>query len=163
MELICISDQKFRKMLLSQFLFALNQVEEFRFQTPDGNFVPPHFHITEVGMVHKHFIDCGGTERKESKVNFQLWSSDDVYHRLQPQKVIDIIRLSQQKIGISDQEIEVEYQGETIGKYSLDFDGSNFILLSKATDCLAKDNCGIPEEHPAAETQGNCAPGSGCC
>ena len=55
-------------MLLSQFLFALNQVEGFRFQTPDGNFVPPHFHITEVGMVKKHFIDCGGTERKERSV-----------------------------------------------------------------------------------------------
>ena len=49
-----------------------------------------------------------GTERKESKVNFQLWSSDDVYHRLKPQKVIDIIRLSQQRIGLSDAEIEVE-------------------------------------------------------
>lgn len=54
---------------------------------------PPHFHITEVGMSHKHFIDCGGTERKETKVNFQLWSSDDIQYRLKPQKVINIIRL----------------------------------------------------------------------
>ena len=74
-------------MLLSQFLLTLNQIEDFRFQTPKGEFVPPHFHITEVGMSHKHFIDCGGTERKETKVNFQLWSSDDIQHRLNPQKV----------------------------------------------------------------------------
>ena len=154
-------------MLLSQFLSALNQVNEFRFQTPDGHFVPPHFHITEVGMIHKHFIDCGGTERKESKVNFQLWSSDDIYHRLQPQKVIDIIRLSQQRIGITDQEIEVEYQGETIGKYSLGFDGANFQLISKATDCLAKDNCGLPESTPSSATsaagESCCDPTAGCC
>ena len=77
--------------------------------------------------------------------------------------MIDIIRLSQQKIGISDEEIEVEYQGETIGKYDLDFDGTNFVLLSKATDCLAKDNCGIPTESIETQAQGNCAPGSGCC
>ncbi len=132
-------------MLLSEFLFALNQVTELRFQLPNGTFVAPHFHITEVGMVHKHFIDCGGTERKESAVNFQLWSSNDLDHRLHPSKVIDIIRLSQQKIGISDEAIEVEYQGETIGKYSLAFDGTNFQLVSKATDCLAKDHCGVPE------------------
>ena len=65
-------------MLLSKFLTSLNQVSSFRFQLPNGEFVPPHFHITEVGMVHKQFIDCGGTVRKESVVNFQLWSSDDV-------------------------------------------------------------------------------------
>lgn len=151
-------------MLLSQFLFALNQIEEFRFQTPEGSFVPPHFHITEVGMVHKHFIDCGGTERKESNVNFQLWSSDDVYHRLQPQKVIDIIRLSQQRVGITDEEIEVEYQGETIGKYGLDFDGTNFILVNKATDCLAKDSCGIPETKVDSNANESCCdPAAGCC
>ncbi len=115
-------------MLLSQFLFALNQVETVHFITPTGARVPSHFHITEVGQIQKHFIDCGGTERKENKVNFQLWSSDDVDHRLQPQKIIDIIRLSQQRIGISDHAIEVEYQGETIGKYGLDFDGTNFIF-----------------------------------
>ena len=154
-------------MILSEFLFALNQVNAFRFQLPNGAFVPPHFHITEVGMVHKYFIDCGGTERKESVVNFQLWSSDDVDHRLQPSKVIDIIRLSQQKIGISDEAIEVEYQGETIGKYSLAFDGINFQLLSKATDCLAKDNCGLPESTPisAVSSSGEscCDPAAGCC
>lgn len=151
-------------MLLSQFLLALNQVEDFRFETPNGEFVPPHFHITEVGMSHKHFIDCGGTERKESKVNFQLWSSDDVQHRLKPQKVIDIIRLSQQKIGVSDAEIEVEYQGTTIEKYALGFDGSNFQLLSKQTDCLAKDNCGIPGKQPQnCESSFCCDPAADCC
>lgn len=93
-------------MLLSEFLSALNQVSEFRFQQPNGDFVPNHFHITEVGRVHKHFIDCGGTERKESVVNFQLWSSDDVQHRLSPQKVIQIINLSQERIGILDEEID---------------------------------------------------------
>jgi len=154
-------------MLLSKFLTSLNQVSSFRFQLPNGEFVPPHFHITEVGMVHKQFIDCGGTVRKESVVNFQLWSSDDVHHRLKPQKVIDIIRLSQQKIGISDEEIEVEYQGETIGKYGLGFDGENFQLLVKQTDCLAKDNCGIPESDQTKDktmtAENRCDPSAGCC
>jgi hypothetical protein len=154
-------------MLLSEFLFALNQVSEFRFQQPNNDLVPPHFHITEVGMVHKHFIDCGGKERKESVVNFQLWSSDDIQHRLNPQKVLQIIHLSQQRISLSDEQIEIEYQGETIGKYGLGFDGTNFQLINKETDCLAKDNCGIPESNPKTVTttkeKNSCAPASGCC
>ena len=151
-------------MLLSQFLLTLNQIEDFRFQTPNGEFFPPHFHITEVGMSHKHFIDCGGTERKETKVNFQLWSSDDIQHRLKPQKVIDIIRLSQQRIGVSDAEIEVEYQGITIEKYALGFDGSNFQLLPQQTDCLAKDNFGVPGKQPQTnESSSCCDPAAGCC
>jgi len=154
-------------MVLSEFLFALNQTTSFRFQLPNGDFVPPHFHITEVGMVHKHFIDCGGTERKESVVNFQLWSSDDIQHRLDPQKVIQIIGLCQQRIGLVDTEIEVEHQGETIWKYGLSFDGSNFQLMTKATDCLAKENCGIPETSTTIKKTNDkescCDPASGCC
>ena len=151
-------------MLLSEFLSALNKVDTLTIKTPNGTEVPAHFHITEVGIVEKHFIDCGGTERKERVVNFQLWSSDDVEHRLYPQKTIDIVRLSQQRLGIGDEEIEVEYQGETIGKFGLDFDGKDFHLVVKHTDCLAKDNCAIPQNEGGAQhTQSACDPTEGCC
>ncbi|MDB3997744.1 DUF6428 family protein [Flavobacteriaceae bacterium] len=64
-------------------------------------------------------------------------------------------------------EIEVEHQGETIGKYGLSFDGSNFQLMTKATDCLAKENCGIPETSTTIEKTNSkescCDPASGCC
>ena len=78
--------------------------------------------------------------------------------------MIDIIRLSQQRIGVSDAAIEVEYQGTTIEKYALGFDGSNFQLLSQQTDCLAKDNCGIPEkQHQSSTSNSCCDPAEGCC
>jgi hypothetical protein len=38
---------------------------------------------------------------------------------------------------IEDHEIEVEYQDITIGKYDLDFNGKNFVLLNKQTAHLA--------------------------
>lgn len=146
-------------MLLSEFLVTLQQVEQLRFKTPDGLFIPAHFHITEVGKVEKHFIDCGGVERKEAVVNFQLWSSTDVDHRLSPQKVRDIVGLAIQKLEIEDQPIEVEYQANTIGKYGISFDGAHFQLTATQTDCLAKSECGLPEP----SEKGNCAPGSNCC
>ena len=156
-------------MKISEIKKHLETAEAVNFQLPTGEFVPEHFHVTEVGLVTKHFIDCGGTERFEKVANFQLWNANDTEHRLKPRKLLDIISLSEQKIGIGDFEIEVEYQTETIGKYNLAFSDNNFVLVAKQTDCLAKENCGIPtakvkinllnlEPQMAA-----CTPGGGCC
>lgn len=155
-------------MKLSEVKLKLEKLEKIAFQLPDGSLVPSHFHVTEVGQVSKHFIDCGGTVRKEEVVNFQLWNANDYDHRLHPEKLIQIIELSEKILDISDQEVEVEYQGETIGKYGLDFDGQNFLLTSKATNCLASDKCGLPSQKPKVRLSNikitnACEPGSGCC
>jgi hypothetical protein len=124
--------------------------------------------VTEVGKVSRHFIDCGGTERHEVVINFQLWTADDYEHRLSTSKLSNIIALSEQTLQLEDAPIEVEYQGNTIGKYDLDFNGTHFLLIPKQTDCLAKDHCGIPEQKPKkrlSELQATscCDPSSGCC
>lgn len=155
-------------MKLSEVKKVLEKLDKIAFQLPDQNLVPNHFHVTEVGEITKRFIDCGGTVRKESVVNFQLWNANDYDHRLHPEKLLKIIEMSQKTLAIDDNEIEVEYQGETIQKFGLDFDGTNFLLTSKHTDCLAKDSCGIPAEKPKVRlsemaTQSCCTPNSGCC
>lgn len=155
-------------MKLSQAKSILNNVKTIGFQLPDGQLVPSHFHVTEVGKITKHFIDCGGTLRDETVANFQLWNADDYDHRLHPEKLLDIIELSEKIIGMEDLEIEVEYQAETIGKYGLEHNGEHFLLVNKQTDCLAKDKCGIPAQKPKVnlseiDNSNSCAPGSGCC
>ncbi|WP_417856953.1 DUF6428 family protein [Xanthomarina gelatinilytica] len=155
-------------MKLSEIKQRLSTLETIAFKLPNGTLVPSHFHVTEVGKIDKHFIDCGGTVRKESVINFQLWEENDYDHRLHPEKLVHIIELSEKVLGLEDLEIEVEYQGETIGKYNLDFDGKHFLLTNKQTDCLAKDKCGIPAEKPKvklAELQNAscCTPESGLC
>jgi hypothetical protein len=132
------------------------------FQLENGTFIPEHFHVTEVGMVTKNFIDCGGIMRNEKIANFQLWNANDFEHRLKPSKLLNIIKLSEQKLCIEDLEIEVEYQSETIGKYGLEFKNNIFVLTNKQTDCLAKDNCGIPQEELQINIT-SCKPGDGCC
>lgn len=150
---------------IKQILPTLNQVA---FRLENGTDVPEHFHVTEVGMISKNFIDCGGVTRHEKVVNFQLWNADDYQHRLKPTKLLNIIKLSEEKLGIENVEIEVEYQTETIGKYDLDFDGNTFVLKNKLTACLAQDACGIPAEtHKNIELSvvqnACCTPNSGCC
>ncbi len=155
-------------MKLSEIKNHLNHLEKISFTLPNGDLVPSHFHVTEVGKVTKNFIDCGGTVRNEEVVNFQLWNANDYDHRLHPEKLVKIIELSEQVLGIPDLDIEVEYQGDTIGKYGLDFDGTSFLLTPMHTDCLAKEMCGIPGVKQRVrlsdlKPKATCEPGSGCC
>lgn len=146
-------------MNISEIKTHLSGLTAISFKLPDGSYLPSHFHVTEVGRVTKHFIDCGGVTRTENAANFQLWEAGDYDHRLAPQKFLHILNLSQKVLGEDDLPIEVEYQQGTIGKFGLDFDGKDFILTPKQTACLAQDKCGIPEKDQTA----CCTPGGGCC
>jgi hypothetical protein len=156
-------------MKLSEIKNALSTLNEVNFELQNGTPVPAHFHVTEVGVITRHFIDCGGVERTEKVANFQLWNAQDIDHRLKPEKLRNIIALSEQKLGLQDYTVEVEYQAETIGRYDVHYNGKSFILLNKHTACLAEDACGIPDAKQKVSLVeiGNsnscCTPGSGCC
>ncbi|MFY0604707.1 MAG: hypothetical protein JXQ93_12260 [Flavobacteriaceae bacterium] len=147
-------------MKLSEIKHHLKNLKTIAFELPDGSLVPSHFHVTEVGQVTKNFLDCGGTIRKENVINFQLWNANDYDHRLHPEKLVHIIDLSEKVLGLEDLDIEVEYQGDTIGKYNLEFNGENFLLTTTNTACLAQEACGIPEVKVETTC---CASNSGCC
>jgi hypothetical protein len=156
-------------MKLSEFKLVLQKIEDINIVLENGKSIPSHFHITEVGQVDKKYIDCGGTIRFERKVGFQLWESTDVWHKLLPLKLLKIIELSESKLGIVDEEIEVEYQAETIGKFGIDFNGKEFILTNKETACLAEDACGIPQKEKSqfveisSMANNCCTPNGSCC
>ena len=156
-------------MKLSEIKAHLAQAESVNFQLENGTPVPEHFHVTEVGVVTKDFIDCGGTVRHEKVANFQLWDANDYEHRLKAGKLLNIISLSEKVLAMEDLEIEVEYQAQTIGKYDLGYDGKNFLLIAKTTACLAPELCGVPEVKQKVQLQNlaasgsTCTPGGGCC
>lgn len=156
-------------MKLSEIKKILETIETVTFELPDGTFVPENFHVTEIGQIDKTFIDYGGTIRKETVVNFQLWDANDFEHRLKPKKLLHIIELSENTLNIEDYEIEVEYQNTTIGKYDLGFDGKNFLLLNKQTACLANEKCGVDTSKEKIkmmnlpDQSNSCIPGGGCC
>lgn len=153
-------------MKIAEMKQSLAGLEAVNFKLPNGTYLPAHFHVTEVGLVTKHFIDCGGVERKETVANFQLWEAGDYDHRLAPQKFLHILNLSERILGSEELDIEVEYQQDTIGKFGLAFDGTDFLLTPKQTACLAQDACGIPSNEQFALPQlqvACCTPGGGCC
>jgi hypothetical protein len=157
-------------MKLSLLKNQLHNINEISILQPNGEAIPAHFHITELGLVTKHFIDCGGTVRMEKTANLQLWIANDTEHRLTPTKLLKIIDLSKPLLGDEDLDVEVEYQTDTISKYGLEIAGNNLVLTTKQTACLAEDACAIPPAKQkiqlanlGAETAACCAPGGSCC
>ena len=152
-------------MNLQELKESLEQLKEVTFVLPNGTLVPPHFHVTEIGKSSKHYVDCGGTVREEEVATFQLWSANDYDHRIQPQKILDIIGIAEETLGLSNLDVEVEYQSDTIGRYGLSSENDRFQLTPTQTDCLAKDKCGIPEEEESilVASSSGCEPSSGCC
>lgn len=157
-------------MKLSDFKEHLSIAKSLNFLQTNGEFVPLHFHITEVGLITKNFIDCGGDVHTDKLANLQIWVANDVHHRLSPNSLLKIIELSNKVLGDEDLEIEVEFQTETIGKYNIEKQDKNFVLIPKQTDCLAKIKCNIPQPKQniklgelTAINEICCKPGSGCC
>ena len=156
-------------MKYSEFKKAIESVNEITILLPDSSIVPQHFHITEVGLINKHFIDCGGTERITKLISFQIWVAEDIIHRITAEKLLKILDASSFITGNADYEIEAEYQTNTIGKYGVSFNGTHFLLENKFTECLAAEACGVESEKykmnlaDIKPTSSCCTPGGGCC
>jgi len=146
-------------MKLSELQSILeSQPDKFpRFILPDGDHVPAHFHLTEVGHVAKNFIDCGGTIRKTESSVLQLWVNDgDADHRLNAGKMARILALGERVLPHYDLEVEVEYDDYAISQFPITgFKTSgnhiDFTMTAKHTDCLAKEKCGVGDNSCACE------------
>ncbi|MCB0733396.1 MAG: hypothetical protein H6608_01275 [Flavobacteriales bacterium] len=147
-------------MTFNQFKSHLENLTDLNITLFDGRNVAPHFHLTELGITERTTVDCGGTLRSERRVVLQLWEANDTAHRLSPQKLLTIANKIQQQLTIGDEELEVEYQNETIGRYAITATASGFELAPLHTDCLASDVCGVTK--PAKE-EASCCGGGGCC
>ena len=160
-------------MKLSTFKNHLSESKILTFMLPEGALIPSYFHITEAGLITKHFIDCGGTIRLEKKVSFQIWTSTDTDHQLETNKLLGIIKKYEQVISTEDLEVEFEYQHDTINKYGLTFNNGYYVLTNTKTACLAEEACGIPGLDTSTNNLGTasiitnqdscCTPNSGCC
>ncbi len=160
-------------MTIKELHKSLESLKDITFKLSNGKLVPKHFHLTEIGLTTKQFIDCGGAIHTQKKANLQLWVSIDIHHRLKADKFQDIIDLSLPLFDGEDIEIEVEFETNTVGKYGLQFNGEYFELTNTKTDCLALDNCGIGGVMKKAKkslkdlgkttAEACCTPGGSCC
>jgi len=140
-------------MTVSEFLAILvaNPGVKMHFMLPDQSFVPAHYHITEIGRVHKDFIDCGGTVRSLTSCMLQIWVATDIDHRLETTKLAKIMEIARPLLKFDDLPVEVEYEDAVVAQYPLGGAevtpaGILFYLGTKHTACLAPEKCGVGGE-----------------
>ena len=132
-------------------------------QLPDGRTVPECFHVTEVGLIEKKFIDCGGKVHATTTCQLQAWIGEDVDHRLSATKLTKILGLSTKIVPTDDIDVEIEYEDEVISQYpiaghEIHEDTLLLRLTVKHTDCLAKELCLLP-----TVSGDSCCGPAGCC
>src|SRR4051794_22931214 len=123
-----------------------------RFMLPDGDFIPSHAHVTEVGHVVKHFIDCGGGAGKSEAALLQTHVGNDADHRLNSGRFAKILQLGERVLPHDQLEVEIEYDCCVVAQYPIAevrLAGPHLdVLLGKRrTQCLAQERekaAGIP-------------------
>ena len=136
--------------------------QNVHFVLPTGLEIPAAFHVTEVGQVSKVFVDCGGRVHSDLKCVLQTWIGSDGDHRLSAEKLDRILDLGRAVVTTDALDVEVEYEDATISQYPIAGWTSRgealvFDLVSKHTDCLAKERC-LPTAGEEA-----CCSTAGCC
>jgi hypothetical protein len=153
-------------------LLALHAGRHFRVALPDGSAVPQSFHVTEVGRVHKTFLDCGGKLRETLACQLQVWVGVDFDHRIETGKMAAILRKAESYLPDDSIPVEVEYEDRVISQYTiegfaLEDDAVILNLAHKHTECLAPELCGlppIPEAGKPRQISANpCCGPQGCC
>jgi Family of unknown function (DUF6428) len=133
-----------------------------RFVLPDGDYIPAHAHVTEVGHVIRNFIDCGGLTGKEEKVVLQTHVGDDTDHRLRSDRFAKILRLGNRVIPSADLDVDIEYDCCVVAQYPIaeakpDGEHLNLILRRGRTQCRAR------ERRESGTGVDCCATSAACC
>jgi hypothetical protein len=150
-------------------LLARHASLPLRLLLPQGDPVPVSFHITEVGRVHKSFVDCGGRHHETVTCQMQAWVGEDEEHRIPAGKLAAIMKKASALLGDDDLPEEIEYQDKVISQYpvsaaSVAAGAVVLHLEAKHTDCLAKELCGVtPQGSDRAEENAPCCASGGCC
>jgi hypothetical protein len=135
-------------MQISEFKKTLseNSCRNIRFMLPTGTKTPPHAHVTEVALIEKKFIDCGGTFRTDSLCRLQTWFADDTDHRLTAGKLLAILDKSAFFLGTTDLEVDVEHEAPFVSQFPIEkLEVDDEVLCIhlgiKHVACLAEDRC----------------------
>ena len=133
-----------------------------RFVLPDGDYIPAHAHVTEVGHVVRNFIDCGGLTGQEEKVVLQTHVGSDTDHRLRSDRFAKILQLGSRVIPSTDLDVDVEYDCCVVAQYPIaeitpDGEHLNLILQRGRTQCRAR------ERSDTETAVGCCTTSVACC
>ena len=145
---------------------ADNPNKSIIFTLPNGETVPASFHITDVGVVSKHLIDCGAQTRTEEQVHLQLWTGKDDDHRVTTDTANRILKHSHSVLG----KIKEPKTAQVLVEYQLEWHGMPIFSLFKVSDMQTSETevslslSTIKTTCLAAErSHSECGVSEGCC
>jgi Family of unknown function (DUF6428) len=132
-----------------------------RFILPDGDQIPAHAHLTEVGHVVKNFIDCGGVTGRTESVLLQTHVGQDTDHRLRSDRFAKILQLGERVLPHDQLDVEVEYDCCVVAQYPIvevkpTGENLDVLLGSRRTQCLA-------QERRKSAAPNSCCATAACC
>lgn len=133
-----------------------------RFVLPDGDHIPAHAHVTEVGHVVKNYIDCSGETGQEEKVLLQTHVGSDTQHRLRSDRFAKILELGGRIVRNDKLNVEVEYDCCVVAQYPITeakVEGKHLELLL----IRGKTQCRARERHKEATREACCETAAACC
>lgn len=116
-------------------IIANNPNKSISFTLPNGEAIPASFHITDVGVINKHLIDCGGQTRTEEQVHLQLWIGKDYDHHVTTDIANRILNKSHSVIG----KIKNPKVAEVLVEYQLDWHAIPIFSLFTVSEIQASD------------------------
>src|SRR3954469_25290937 len=133
-----------------------------RFVLPDGDHIPGHAHVTEVGHVVKNFVDCGGVTGKSETVLLQTHVGQDTEHRLKSGRFAKILQLGERVLPHDQLEVEVEYDCCVVAQYPVlevkrEGEHLDVVLGKRQTQCLARGRRDL------ADADRCCGTAAACC
>ncbi len=150
------------RLLDLQSALAANPERFPRFVLPDGDCIPAHAHVTEVGHVVRNFIDCGGLTGKEEKVVLQTHVGNDTDHRLRSERFAKILQLGNRVIPNADLNVDVEYDCCVVAQYPIAEAQPRGQYLDLILE-RARTQCRARERRQAETAGGCCATSTSCC
>gem|GEM_PF-25499 len=132
-----------------------------RFVLPNGDHIPPHAHVTEVGHVARNFIDCGGVTGMSETVLLQTHVGQDTDHRLKSDRFAKILQLGERVLPHDQLEVEVEYDCCVVAHYpvweaKLAGQHLEVVLGNRHTQCLAQERARTQPEASCCGTAATC-------
>lgn len=155
----------------------LNHLKEHQgkalvFEYAPGKRVGANYHITEVKNILVESVDCGARTDSWRETVVQLWESPEEIGKKEYLSAYKAMGILKKVDGMRTMErnavIKFEYGNSEFHTAQLLVAGISELpgelvvhLHGEATDCKAKESCGVPEEQ--AQAAASCEPGSGCC
>ncbi|HZR78807.1 MAG TPA: DUF6428 family protein [Chthoniobacterales bacterium] len=133
-----------------------------RFVLPDGDYIPLHAHLTEVGHVIRTFIDCGGLTGREEKIVLQAHVGEDTDHQLRSDRFAKILGLGERVVPNTDLDVDVEYDCCVVAQYPINEvrprgQYLDLVLGRGRTQCRAR------ERRETQVVDACCSPDAACC